>query len=172
MEENSRSVDVRLDRETFREFAVFDGLVRQRRWVRIAAFALFFCTLSALAFARAARVEGAAVLGGALLAVGLGLPTVYLGVFFRSVAVRARAVDPREIVYTLTLGADALGVKKGKESVSYAWASLYGAYRLRRCVCLYAAPGRAFLLPDAQGEAWRLIAGRVEQDRLHDCTNR
>ncbi|MBQ9458614.1 MAG: hypothetical protein IJU66_01615 [Oscillospiraceae bacterium] len=165
MEAGGRSVEVRLDAEMFREFAVFDGLLRQRRWLRIALFALFFCALAALAFYRAQSVEGAA-----LLAVGLGLPAVYLAFFLRSVNLRARRVDPREIVYTLTLGGDWLGVKKGEQSTAYEWKKLHAAYRLRRCVCLYVDPSRAFLAPDETGGIWRLVSAAVEQKRLHDRT--
>ncbi len=167
MDGKPRTVEVRLEREAFREFAVFDGLLRRRRWLRPAAFALFFCALAVTAFLRTG-VEGARLLGGVLLAVGLGLPAVYLGFFFRSVAVRAAAIDPRETVYTLALGEDALGVRKGAQSAAYAWDGLHAAYRLRRCVCLYTDPAHAFLAPDEAGDVWRFVSEKLDKSRLHD----
>lgn len=168
MKNESLTLPSRIGREQFREFAVFDALRRQRRWTRPAAFAVFFCALGALAFSRAAQTEGAELLGGVLLLVGLGLPAAYFGTFFYSVRKRARQLDPNEIAYTLTLTDDALEVEKDGRRVSFPWERLAGAYRLRRGVCLYADPSHAFLLTDEDGEAWKRIAAQMDASRAHD----
>ena len=71
------TVPVRLDAGTFKRFSRFDMFVLRRRWVRPAAFALIL-----MAFAVVALLSGKAqsgLIASVLLAVGLGLPLVYVG---------------------------------------------------------------------------------------------
>ena len=169
MPEDRLSAPVRIDAATFREFAVFDALRRQKRWLRPAAFAAFFTALALLAFSRRSAVEGASLLGGVLLAVGLGLPAVYFGSFFLSVRRRARQLGSG-IAYTLTLTEAGVAVEKAGQSAAYAWNTLHGAYRLRRCVCLYADARHALLLPESAAEdAWRIAAAHLPPERMRDC---
>lgn len=161
MKNESLTIPAKITREQFREFAVFDALRRQKRWTRPAAFAVFFCALAALAFSREGATDGAALLGGILLLVGLGLPAAYFGNFFLSVRKRARQLDPNAVAYTLTLTETAVEAEKDGRQISCPWERLFAAYRLRRGVCLYTDPRRAFLLPDEDGAAWQWIAAHT-----------
>ena len=132
------TIPVRMDSKTFRRFALFDAFVVKRHWRRPALFSALL-----LAFAMAAlllRREQSALIAAILLAVGLGLPILYIGMFFGQVNVQAL-----------------------RNRLRLSWQELYRAYRLKNCVYLYAALGRAFLLPTGQadaadGDLWAFIA--------------
>lgn len=162
-----------IDARTFSAFAWFDLLSVQKRWRRPALFAAFFTALAAVAFSRAAQVEHAALLGGVLLAVGLGLPLVYFGGFFLSVRRQGARYTGKDAAYAVTLDADGVSVAKGKQSVSYPWERLVSVHRLSRCVCIYAEARRAFLLPSADNSravqaAWELIRAKLDPARVFD----
>ena len=161
-------VESKVDAVMFREFAVFDTFRRQKRWLRPLIFAAFFCVIAAVAFSRAAEVEGAALLGGVLLAVGLGLPAVYFSKFFLSLSRRARALDPRAIAYTVTLG-QGVTVKKDSQSAAYEWDALPLACRLNHSVCLYVDALHALLLRDDKGRVWETVTARMDGQRVRDC---
>ena len=172
MSQEKYTVPIKIDAETFREFAVYDTLRRQKHWRRPAVFAAFFIAIAALAFTRSGTVRGAALLGGVLLAVGVGLPIIYLTSFFRSVRQRARRLDPREIVYTVTLDDAGIAVQKGKQSAENTWGHLNAACRLEHSVCLYADALHAFLLPGARGSAqsdelWALVTRHMPAEKIH-----
>ncbi len=156
-----------IDAETFREYAIYNALRWQKQWRRPAVFALSFLVFAALAFSRVGKVEGAALLGGVLLAVGLGLPAVYFGAFLHSVRRQARQLDPREIAYTVTLSDAGVAVRKGKQNASYTWETLCAACRLKRCVCLYVDAQHALLLTGGDGaRIWAYITRRIAAEKL------
>lgn len=162
MENEKLTIPSKISGAQFREFAVFDTMRRQKRWLRPVVFAVFFIVIAALAFSRVGKTQGAALLGGVLLAVGIGLPAIYFGNFFLSVRKRARKIDPNEIAYTLTLSASGVDVKKDKQTASYEWSQLHGACRLAHGTCLYVDARHALLLPDNRnGAAWRMFAERL-----------
>ena len=162
-------IQSRIDGEAFSEFARFDLLRVQKRWKRPAVFAAFFTLLALLAFSRAGKVEHAALLGGVLLAVGLGLPLVYFASFARSVRRRARQQDPKAIAYTLTLTPAGVAVKKGTQTAEYAWEQLYRACRLERSVALYVDPAHALLLTGSRtAAAWEIITRRLPAEKRED----
>ena len=159
-------VQSKIDGETFSEFARFDLLRVRKRWRRPAGFAAFFTLLALLAFSRTGKVEHAALLGGVLLAVGLGLPLVYFANFARSVRRRARQQDPRAIAYTVTLTPAGVAVKKGAQSAEYAWDRIYHAYRLERSAALYVDPAHALLLAGPQAAAaWEFLTRRLPEEK-------
>ena len=149
-------IRVSLDEKTFREFAIFDQLVRRRGWMKPAAFLGAFTVLAVIAFISGKQQSG--LLGGVLLLAGIGLPAVYLGTFFRQVheqAVKQKLKPPRE-VYTVTLEQDGFFVvnkQKSEEHLYLPWTKEgLKAYRKRRCIYLYAGQAKAFLLPDGQAD--------------------
>ena len=167
MEKKERIIiRVRLDEKTFREFAIFDQLIRRRGWVKPAAFLGAFTFLAVIAFLSGREESG--LLGGVLLLAGIGLPAVYFGTFFRQVheqAVKQKLKLSRE-VYTVTLEQEGFSVenKQKKDEHLYLFWREEGlmAYRRRRCVYLYAGQSKAFLLPDNQAEVsgdevWRFL---------------
>lgn len=159
-------IPVRLDEKIFRRFARFDMLRLRKRWVRPAVFALILC-----AFAFAAlltKLPQSGMIAAVLLAIGLGLPIVYIGMFLSQVNVQAEKAKlgkKGKPVYTVTLRTRDFSVvnnQKQGEAVTVPWGEAKQAFRMRKCVYLYASPVKAFLLPDGQAnapdtEVWEMI---------------
>lgn len=162
-------VHVKLDERTFKRFSRFDMLRLRKRWVRPAAFAGILT-----AFAVVALISGreqAGLIAAVLLAVGLGLPLVYIGTFLSQVnlqAVRLKLKPPRA-VYTVRLdrkGVQATNDQKEEEPVRLKWDEVQAAFRARGCVYLYVNAARAYLLPDGQAsvpaeELWAFLVDRM-----------
>lgn len=163
-QENAIIVEVRPDKKVFRNFALFDTFVLKKRWVRPVVFLAIMS-----AFAIAALVYGknqAGLLGGVLLAVGIGLPAAYVLSFLLQVndqAEKNRLYAGRRI-YTVTLREDGVSVhheQRKNETLGLNWADI-SAYRRKDCIYLYAGQTRAFLLPAGQAnvsddELWSFI---------------
>ena len=149
MSNQDNTIQSFIDARVFSEFAWFDLLRVQKRWRRPAAFAAFFAGIAALAFSRAGSVDHAALLGGVLLAVGLGLPAAYFFTF------------------------QGVSVVKGKQRVSCVWSDIHAVHRLDRCICIYVEARRAFLLPSTDNSeairaAWELMAAHLTSGQLFD----
>ena len=95
------------------------------------------------------------MIAAVLLAVGIGLPLVYIGTFLSQVnmqAVRA-GLKPARSVYTLTLGEAGIHIEnnqKKEASQDLSWSSACHAFRKKNCIYLYVTPQKAFLLPGGQ----------------------
>ena len=140
--------------------------IRQKALLRATLFAALFAAFAAVAFSRVGRTDGAALLGGVLLAVGLGVPLVYFASFAFSVRKRARQLDANAIAYTLTLSPEGVTVKKDKQTAAYRWDAIYRAYWLERSISLYVDAGHAFLLTGKHTEtAWDTIAQYLPEDK-------
>lgn len=171
-------VDVSLTEKAFRRFALFDLLIHRKMWRGPAVFALILSACGAVCFWQS-QIRGAALLGGVLLAVGLGVPCVYFGAFLHSVRKKARALGLKEpqYVYSLELPADSdeIRVKNQKEEACYPWAGVCRAYRVAGAVYLYITAERAFILPDEclNGQdpetLWNRITTRLPAEK---CTRR
>lgn len=169
----SITVPVKLTAKSFRDFALYDTLVRQRKWVPPVVFCLILSVSAAICYALRDRSPNAGLLVGVLLAVGVGLPVVYFISFFNSIRQQNRRMgltQPKE-VYTVTLDPDGVHVDAGDQHMDHPWASLYRAYRRPEAVYLYASPRQAYLLPyaDADPQAlWSLLSSRLPADKLFD----
>ena len=176
MRKDALTVEVKIDAGLFRSFALFDTLRRQRRWVSPAVFAGIMLVFACVCFAMRGRAEQAGLLGGVLLAVGLVLPAAYFLSFYLSIRTQIKKLKLTEArhVYTVTLRPETgVEVATEQERASYRWDELYGAWRVKNCVYLYAAPRRAYLLPDGQVEGgadrlWALLQDAMPPQRLHD----
>lgn len=174
------SVPVRMDGEIFRDFALFDVLQRQKRWVRPLVFAVILLTFAAVCFTQVGVRQGAALLGGVLTAVALGLPLVYFGMFFRSVRQQAAKMglsSPKN-VYRIELGEQGVRMwpagrqDKEEPAAAHSWDSLYGAWRTPQAVYLYIDAAHAYLLPAGQipggtDAAWGLLSRFMPAEKLH-----
>lgn len=172
------TVNVIIDEKIFRKFAVFDTIYRQRRWLSLAAFPVIMLVFACVCFAARSFNAQAGMLGWVLLTVGIGIPAVYLRMFFSSVKTQIKMYnlsEPQE-VYSLMLSREPDGVHVTNthgESAQYEWGVLHGVYRVAGCTYLYAASNKAFLLPDGQAaeEAdalWALFADMLPAEKLHD----
>ena len=77
------TIEVELTGKEFRRFTLFDVLRRRKLWRGPVLFALILGLSAALCFTKSGT-RGAVLLGNVLLAVGLGLPSVYFSYFFSS----------------------------------------------------------------------------------------
>ena len=149
-------VPVRLDEKTFRKFARFDMLRLRKRWMRPAVFAGILCGFAMIALF--SRLPQSGLIAAVLLAVGLGLPLVYIGMFLSQVNLQAEKwkLGKGKPVYTVTLrnrDFTVVNSQKAGEAVTVPWPEARQAFRVKGCIYLYAAPGRAYLLPDGQADA-------------------
>ncbi len=97
------TIPVRLDERTFRRFARFDMFSLRKRWIRPALFSLILIVFAFIALL--ARKEQSGMIAAVLLAVGIGLPVVYIGTFLSQVNMQAarRGLKPARNVYTVRL---------------------------------------------------------------------
>ena len=154
MNRTEYTIPVKLDARTFRRFSRFDILNLRMRWSRPAVFGLILVAFAAAALASGKPQSG--LIGGVLLAVGLGLPAVYFGTFFHQVDVQVKrfGLDTPKPVYTVTLNADGIRVnndQREEDVLELPWKDLRAAFRVKGCIYLYVNASRAFLLPDGQG---------------------
>ena len=166
-------IPVKLSEKTFRRFARFDMLRLRKRWVRPAVFALILCAFAAVALF--SRLPQSGLIAAVLLAVGLGLPIVYIGMFLSQVNLEADKwkLGKGRPVYTVTLRSGDFSVvssQKAGETVTVPWAEARQAFRMPGCIYLYASPAKAYLLPDGQAnatdeEVWRKIVQGLGKDK-------
>ena len=168
-------IPARITPSVFQEFAVFDAMVRQKRWRGPLAFTLIFALLSALCYTQAHKIRGAWLLGTVLLAVGVGLPLAYFVSFFQSVKSQGAKLggEKAPIAYTVRLREEGILAENGKERVELSWDQLHGAFRLRHSVCLYVSARQAYLLPgqaeEKEGrEIWSWIEEHLPEEKRTD----
>ncbi|MBR1407752.1 MAG: hypothetical protein IJ573_02490 [Clostridia bacterium] len=169
---NELVLSVRLGAAEFRRFAVFNTFRRRRAWVRPLLFALIFTGFSLISLLSGKEQGG--LLGGVLLAVGLGLPLVYIGSFFSQVSaqIKRAKLKPPRLVYTVRLRRLGVHVQQpqGKDA-EFPWDKLYAACRVRSAIYLYPAPEQAFLLPEGcgapQDEIWEMLVRFMPEGKCH-----
>lgn len=159
--------------EVFRAFALFDTFRRQKMWRRPLLFTLIFAAFAAACFAMGSRVNGAVLLGGVLLGVGLILPAGYFLNYILALRRQAKTLDPsgKRIEYTVHLKPDGISATRGETTGQCAWDQVCYAYRVQGCVYLYPNPGQAFLLPDQCGNTdavWQVLRQQLPQEKLFD----
>ena len=173
MENRRISVQSTITPEIFREFAIFDTLRRQKRWRGPLLFALIMVGFAVVCFTQSGRREQAGLLGGVLLTVGIWVPAVYILTFLNSVNKKAKQLQKlkNKAAYTVELSGKGVAVAAGEEQTEYAWDGIVYAYRLRRCICLYVAANRAYILPAGNGgdnELWELICAQTPEPKHRD----
>ena len=173
----------RIDAKTFRRFAYFDTFSLKKRYRKPLGFAAIMLAFSLCCFFLLGDRPQARLLGGVLLGVGIALPLAYFASFALSVRAQVKAMklgEGRE-AYRLTMTDQPEGLEivsaDGKERVKLKWKQVYGAYRVKGCVYLYAHPTRAFLLPDGQAsapadEVFAFLVNQIGKNRTQDCRGR
>lgn len=168
--EKNLIVPSRVDMDTFMQFGIFDTFRLQKRWYRPAVFAVILCGFAVVCLVSGR--EGGLLLGGALLAVGLGLPIAYVANFLLSLRRQAGRLklDGKRIVYSLRFQPESVIVNTGKEEAAFPWEQIHHAYRVPGCIYLYAAPRRAFLLPENGQEetVWQALTEKLPPEKLSD----
>lgn len=174
------SIPVRMDTNIFRDFAAFDVLQRQKRWRRPLVFTALMLVFAVVCFTQVGRREGAALLGAVLALVGLGLPAIYFGMFFRSVNQQAQkmGIATGRDAYRVDLDEDGIHMHPvGQQDqqaavVDHSWDQVYGAWRTGQAIYLYVAAHQAYLLPAEQipggaDAAWTLLTSQLPAKKLH-----
>ena len=167
------TIPVRLDEKTFKRFARFDMFSLRRKWIRPV---LFSAILIAFAFAALLiRKEQSGMLAAVLLAVGIGLPVVYIGSFLSQVNMQSlqRKLKPARRVYTVTLRESGILVRndqRREDPLEMDWSSIQKAFRRKGCIYLYVTPAKAFLLPDGQAdvpdeEVWHYLTEHLGAEK-------
>ena len=167
------TVNVKLDEKTFKRFARFDMFSLRKRWVRPALFSLILIAFAVIALL--SRKEQSGMIAAVLLAVGIGLPVVYIGTFLSQVNMQAvrHKLKPARNVYTVALREEGVRVtnsQRKEEPLEIEWASVYKAFRRKGCIYLYVTAAKAFLLPDRQADApdhdvWDFIREHLGEDK-------
>ena len=168
------TIEVELSGNEFRRFTVFDVLRRRKQWRGPVLFALILGLSAALCFTKSGT-RGAVLLGNVLLAVGLGLPSVYFSYFFSSLnrQLRQQGLTRPQKVYTVTLEDKTKGIlaDNGREQLTYAWKSVFHVYRNLTATYLYLTPQRALILPHTCVEdpdaLWALLTRKLPKEK---CT--
>lgn len=171
MEHGCVTVPVKLTAKGFRDFAIYDTLVRQRRWVAPVVFFLILSVSAGICYALRDRGPNAGLLVGVLLAVGLGLPAVYFLSFFNSIRQQNRRMNLSEpkAVYTVTLDAQGVHVDAGEEHMDHLWTDVYQAHLRPEAIYLYPSPKQAYLLPYADTDPAalkRVLAEHLPAEKL------
>ena len=166
-------IPVKLDEKTFRRFARFDMFSLRKKWVRPLAFSLILIVFAFIALL--ARKEQSGMIAAVLLAVGVGLPVVYVGTFLSQVNVQAvqRKLKPARSVYTVTLREEGIRVEndqRKEDPLEMEWASVQRAFRKKGCIYLYVSAAKAFLLPDGQAdvpdaEVWDYLSAHLGKEK-------
>ena len=167
------TVSAKLDEKTFKRFARFDMFILRKKWIRPAVFSLILVAFAFIALLL--RKEQSGLIAAVLLAVGIGLPLVYIGTFHSQVnmqAARAK-LKPARLVYTVTLRESGIRVEnnqKEEDPLEVEWPSVYRAFRKKGCVYLYVTGAKAFLLPDGQAgvsdpEVWQYLVDHLGTEK-------
>lgn len=175
MSDRFLTVHVKINARIFRRFAVFDAFRLKRRWLSPAVFCLILFAFSFVAMASGREQSG--MIGTVLQIVGLGLPVCYVLSFLLQVHDQSKQLGLKALrpAYTLGFAQDALHVVNDMQrepEVTLPYASLHGVWRVSGAFYLYAAPARAFILPDGQyalapAELYDFLKAHLPEGALH-----
>lgn len=176
MEPGTFTVHTQIDAPTFRAFAVFDSLRLRKRWRAPVLFALILLISAAVCFSLRQRADQAAMLAVVLTVVGVGLPAAYFLSFFLSVGKQIKNLGLKQApmeAYTVSMDEQGVEVSTEKQKASLRWNQVFGIYRVKGCIYLYATAERAYLLPDGQAEGgagalWAFLTRHMPANRTTD----
>ena len=151
METQKITVHVKMDYKTLRTFGLFDAFNLKGRWKKPAIFAAIMLAFSLLCFLQHGK-QHSVLLGSVLLAIGLGLPLVYVVMFLSQLKAQAKKLrlNPPRRVYTLVFSDESIHVSnelKAGDEVTLEWQKLPVAFRRKKAIYLYVTRDRAFILP-------------------------
>jgi len=166
---------VKINSAIFRRFALFDTFRLKRRWISPAVFSLILLAFSFICMGSGkAQAE---LIGVLLQIIGLGLPVCYVLSFVVQVHDQCKRLSLKTLrpAYTLNFTESELRVindMNREPEVKIPYASLYGVFRVNGAFYIYAAPSRAFILPDGQypvsaAKLWAFLKDRLPHNMLH-----
>ena len=163
---------VKMDYKTLRAFSLFDTFLLKKAWRRPAIFGGIFLLSAVICFCLTSRDQNV-FMGVFLSIIGIGMPLVYVMMFLSGVKQQAKKLRLPRRVYTLTFARDGIRITndmKPEETAALEWARVHALYRRKGAIYLYAAPTRAFILPDGQADAsadelWQMLTQRAQAAR-------
>jgi len=175
MPTESITAHVRINSALFRRFALFDTFRLKRRWISPAVFSLILLVFSFICMG--SGKEQAELIGVLLQLIGLGLPICYVLHFLVQVHDQCRRLGLKSLrpAYTLNFSESELRVindMQHEPEVRLPYSSLHGVWRVGGAYYIYAAPSRAFILPDGQysqspSQMWTFLMERLPSGTMH-----
>ena len=159
------TVHVRLSPSQFRKFCRFDNFRRQHRWFVPIMTGMIMITISmALLFFGKSRSD---TMPGILMGLGIAFPLFAFGMYTIQIEsqIAKQNLKKNPEIYILELTTAGLGVTGAmqvRSRVDLPWTSMWGAFRRKGDIYLYATPARAFILPAGQADVpdaqvWKMI---------------
>lgn len=182
MAKNYLRIPITLSANSFKTFANFDTMQRQKKWRYPVTAAVAFFIAAVAMFSLQEKFPNAFIPGCIFIAVAAGISMNYFNNFNKSIQkqIEKMRLDPPRHVYTVELSDDTEGVKyyhpkEHHPAGSYSWKSVYGAWRTRNAVYLYVNEQQALLFPLStkkinHDEVWDFISKRLDASRLHDVS--
>ncbi len=160
-----------IDAAALREYAVYDTLVRRKRWVSPAVFAAILGAFAVVCFAASRTRPGGVLLGTVLLTIGLGLPAIYIGTYLQSVRkqLRKMADTGSKVTFTVRLAPQGITMTRGEQEQTWSWKKVRLVHRLRRSIAVYPEENQAFLIGGGSinlSAAWNMLVDRLPTDRI------
>ena len=163
---------VKMNYQALRAFSLFDTFLLKKAWRRPAIFGGIFLLSAIICFCLTSKDQNV-FMGVFLSIIGLGMPLVYVMMFLSGVKQQAKKLRLPRNVYTLVFAPDGIRITndmKKEETVQLEWARVHALYRRKDAIYLYAAPTRAFILPNGQADAtpdelWQMLTGRAQAAR-------
>ncbi|MBE5798964.1 MAG: hypothetical protein E7321_03320 [Clostridiales bacterium] len=175
MRTETLTAHVRINARIFRRFALFDTFRLKRRWISPAVFSVIFLVFSFACMA--SGKDQAQLIGTVLQFVGIGLPLCYVLAFLVQVHDQCKRLGLKVLrpAYTLNFADSELRIINDmaqEPEVKLAYTSLHGVWRGSGAYYIYAAPARAFILPDGQyplspAQMWDFFKGKLKPGTLH-----
>ena len=175
MPADTLTAHVRINAPIFRRFALFDTFRLKRRWISPAVFSVILVFFSFVCMV--SGKEQAHLIGTLLQFIGLGLPLCYVLHFLFQVHDQCRRLSLKNLrpAYTLNFCPQELRIindMAAEPEVKLSYASLHGVWRANGAYYIYAAPSRAFILPDGQyplspAQMWDRLKAVLPQGTLH-----
>lgn len=174
MSHQTITVPVKMDRKILRSFALFDAFTLKKRWKKPALFSVILTVFALVCFLLTGKGQNV-LLGTVLLIIGLGLPFVYVLMFWIQIGDEAKKLKlkaPRK-VYTLELSDEKIVVTNNlmqEPPLCLEWEKLPVAFRRKHAVYLYVTRARAFILPFGQAnvsddELWAMFERNMQKGR-------
>lgn len=163
---------VKMDYKTLRAFSLFDTFLLKKAWRRPTIFGGIFLLSAIICFCLTNKEQNV-FMGVFLSIIGIGMPLVYVMMYLSGVKQQAKKLKLPRRVYTLAFSPSGITITndmKAEETVQLEWARVHALYRRKGAIYLYAAPTRAFILPDGQADAspdelWQMLTRRAQDAR-------
>ncbi len=166
-----QTLSCEINAEALREYAVYDTLVRRKRWISPAIFAAILSAFAAVCFAASKTRSGGILLGTVLLVIGLGLPVIYIGSYLQSVRrqLKKMADTGSKVMFTIRLAPQGITMTRGEQEQTWSWKTVRLVHRLRRSIAVYPEENQAFLIGGDSinlSAVWNTLVDRLPTNKI------